>query len=94
MNYNRNRYRTNTGATDAIYAKDAMRRGMIQLEQLQKQLVEMTADRDSLMLLLAIFNDHYNCEACNQMCTPYIETCENPLHRLHDEYHERQAGND
>jgi hypothetical protein len=35
-------------------------------------------------MLLKLFDDHYECEACAELCATYLENCQNPLHQLHE----------
>ena len=34
--------------------------------------------------LFQLFEQHYVCEPCAELCATYLDNCKNPLHKLHD----------
>jgi len=34
--------------------------------------------------LFELFEQHYVCEPCAELCATYLDNCKNPLHELHD----------
>jgi hypothetical protein len=47
--------------------------------------IQEAADQiEQLRALLKLFDDHYVCETCYELCATYLQNCDNPLHRLHE----------
>jgi hypothetical protein len=57
----------------------------LRLSQNRFNLNKRAADEiEKLRELLYVFDNHFICEECERMAATYIDTCQNPLHRLHD----------
>lgn len=41
-------------------------------------------DHQKLVRLLTIFDEHWSCPDCAPHCASHLETCQNPLHELHE----------
>jgi hypothetical protein len=48
------------------------------------EIAELIKQNERYKTLLKLFDDHYVCEACDELCATYLENCQNPLHKLHD----------
>ena len=66
--------------TTEDYIADLMIERAIALAKLE----EMTIDRDRLMRLIRLFDNHYVCLHCDGWAASYLDDCTNPLHALHD----------
>ena len=48
------------------------------------EIAKMIQQNERYKKLLKLFDDHYICEACDELCATYLINCKNPLHELHD----------
>ena len=53
--------------------------------------IVMTQERNSIRTdraywrgLAILFDDHYVCETCDEVCASHLESCQNPLHAIHN----------
>jgi transcription initiation factor IIE alpha subunit len=53
-----------------------------------KQVPKWTDDKAKWRRTLLYFHSEYQCPDCAKMYAFYLETCKNPLHRLHDALYE------
>jgi hypothetical protein len=44
----------------------------------------MRTDRAFWRGLAILFDEHYVCETCDEVCASHLEGCQNPLHVIHD----------
>jgi len=49
-----------------------------------KRLDEWSNEKHLWFDILLAFNNSYENPDCAKVCATYLETCKNPLHRLHD----------
>jgi hypothetical protein len=48
------------------------------------EMMEAADEIERLRVLLEVFDAHYICEDCAELCATYLENCQNPLHQLHE----------
>jgi hypothetical protein len=48
------------------------------------EIAGMVKQNERYKTLLKLFDDHYVCESCDELCATYLDNCKNPLHELHE----------
>jgi hypothetical protein len=48
------------------------------------EIAGLVKQNERYKTLLKLFDDHYVCEPCYELCATYLQNCDNPLHQLHE----------